>query len=358
MSAARLVRVRPSRSQLDQRGGNDRAETVDDLAQLGLAGGPVRIAVGANHGLVDGPGHFDLHVGVAGEQRGDLRPLPVGQQVSAGGQGPSRGIERVAGPAAASRGVELEPAATFLQTLPSQLHGVEGSIITTTSSLSSSTAAVLNPVNPPSRRHRRWCARTGHVRRARISVPASSGRRSCRAAGPGRCPYGLTLRCRIGSADNGWQLKIPVPACKPGVRMIRRRSSSPGSPPERRSPARDTTVGCTPRRPSIGMAAVHRNCGPTGDARRRDQRRFAKTSCSSRSSSVSSAISNSSAERSSDNSCARCFSSGYSERSVWEARRDRPARWGRCLWAETSRRRWPSRNSPTAGSGPATAQST
>ena len=51
---------------------------------------PAGVAVGGDHALVDAPGRLDLDVLLDGEQRLDPGGLLVGEQVSAGVQGPAR----------------------------------------------------------------------------------------------------------------------------------------------------------------------------------------------------------------------------------------------------------------------------
>jgi len=63
-------------------------------------------------------------VGFVGEQRVDLRALPVGEQVRAGGQGALGRVERVAGVAAPADGLQLHPSAALFQALAGQPDGM------------------------------------------------------------------------------------------------------------------------------------------------------------------------------------------------------------------------------------------
>ena len=68
----------------------------------------VRVSVGSDHPLVDAPGRLDLNGLNGGEQGRDPLALLVGQQVGAGVQDPTGGVERVAGGLAVAVGVDCE----------------------------------------------------------------------------------------------------------------------------------------------------------------------------------------------------------------------------------------------------------
>ncbi len=116
----------PEPGDLDHGGGNSVADGVDELAHLVSPAGPVGVAVGGNHLLVDAPGRLDLDVGVAREQRVESLALLVGEQVGAGVQGPARGVERVALVAAVTDDLELDAPAALIERVPAQAHHVEG----------------------------------------------------------------------------------------------------------------------------------------------------------------------------------------------------------------------------------------
>src|SRR5215211_7339297 len=107
---------------LDQRLRHPGADVVDQLDHQLAATAPVLVPVGSDHPLVDTPGRLDLDMRVAVdvgvEQGGESVDLLVSEQVGAGVQSAPCRVERVALAAAVS------------------------------TSGSSSTAAVLNPVNP------------------------------------------------------------------------------------------------------------------------------------------------------------------------------------------------------------------
>ena len=68
-SAALRCRVRPSLDELAERGGDAPAQPVDQLGEQRPALGAVGVAVGADHLLVDPPGHLDCDVRADREQR-------------------------------------------------------------------------------------------------------------------------------------------------------------------------------------------------------------------------------------------------------------------------------------------------
>ena len=69
------------------------ADGPDQAGHHRSAGGPVGVAVGGDHALVDAPGHLDLDVVLDREQRMDPLLLLVGEQVGAGVQGAPGGVE-------------------------------------------------------------------------------------------------------------------------------------------------------------------------------------------------------------------------------------------------------------------------
>ena len=75
----------------------------------------VGLPVGADHALVDAPGRLDLDVVLNAEQCGQPLALSVGEQVGAGVQGPPGPVERVAGAAAVTVQVLLDPAPAAVQ---------------------------------------------------------------------------------------------------------------------------------------------------------------------------------------------------------------------------------------------------
>ena len=83
------------------------------------------MAVGGDDRLVDAPGDFDLHVLVVGEQCVDAGALSVGEQVGSGVQGPPRPVERVAGQAAVTVQILLDPAPAAVQGVAGQARDVE-----------------------------------------------------------------------------------------------------------------------------------------------------------------------------------------------------------------------------------------
>ena len=90
-----------------------------------MAAGRVGFAVGGDHSLVGGPGDLDGDVIIVGEQ--GIKPvlLLVGEQVGAGVQGASRRVQRVAGTAAVSVEVLLDPAAALVEGVAGEADDVE-----------------------------------------------------------------------------------------------------------------------------------------------------------------------------------------------------------------------------------------
>jgi hypothetical protein len=87
--------------------------------------GPVGVAVGGDHVLVDRPAHLDLHVSVGREQRGEPGLLLGGEQVDAGVQGAAGGVERVAGAAAVTAGVLLDAPSALVEGVTGEPDDVE-----------------------------------------------------------------------------------------------------------------------------------------------------------------------------------------------------------------------------------------
>ena len=87
-----LVQGAAELAQLDQRLGDTGGESADDGPGLGAAGGAVGVAVGGDEPLVDAPRAFDLDVVITREECVEPLLLAFGEQVSAGVQGPSRGV--------------------------------------------------------------------------------------------------------------------------------------------------------------------------------------------------------------------------------------------------------------------------
>lgn len=86
----------------------------------------VGLTVGGEHPLVDAPGGFDLDVGVGREQLRQPVLLGLGEQVGAGVQGASRGIQWIAGAASVPVGGLLDPAPALIQGVACQTDDVEG----------------------------------------------------------------------------------------------------------------------------------------------------------------------------------------------------------------------------------------
>lgn len=121
---ARLVRVRPEGDELSKCGRDTAAEGLDARGREAPAAGPVGFAVGDDRALVaDATGGLDLDVLVGVEERG--QPLPVGEEVGAGVQGPAGGVERVAGAAAVAAGLLLDPAPPPVHRVAREAHDVE-----------------------------------------------------------------------------------------------------------------------------------------------------------------------------------------------------------------------------------------
>ena len=91
------------------------ADRLDQRAHQFPASGLVGFAVGGDHPLVGAPGRFDLHVCVDLEQGLQTLVLLVGEQVGAGVQGPSGGVEGVACAAPVTMKVLLDPASALVQ---------------------------------------------------------------------------------------------------------------------------------------------------------------------------------------------------------------------------------------------------
>jgi hypothetical protein len=111
---------------LDQRGGDAGADGFDELDHQLTSCRAVFVPVGGDHSLVDAPGRLDLHVLVWREQGGEPLGLCVGEQVSAGVQGPPGPVERVALAAAVAVQVLLDAAPAGVQGVPGQAHDVKG----------------------------------------------------------------------------------------------------------------------------------------------------------------------------------------------------------------------------------------
>ena len=94
----------------------DRLDELDHQLPSGLA---VGVSVGGDHPLVDPPGRFDRDMVVGGEEVAQPLGLLVGEEVGAGVQGPSRGVERVVLVAAVAVDDLLDPA-------PAPVQGVAG----------------------------------------------------------------------------------------------------------------------------------------------------------------------------------------------------------------------------------------
>ena len=113
-------------SEFDERGRDAAAEAGDELLHQAMATGRVGVPVGGDHSLVGGMGDLDSDVSVVGEQ--GIKPvlLFVGEQARAGVEGPARRVERVAGTAAVSVEVLLDPAAALVEGVAGEADDVEG----------------------------------------------------------------------------------------------------------------------------------------------------------------------------------------------------------------------------------------
>ena len=110
-----LVQGAAERGELDQGFRYATAERGDQRGHQLSAAGAVGFAVGGDHPLVDAPGRFDLDVVLAREQLFEAGLLLVGEQVSAGVQGPPGSVERVGGATAVSVQVQLDAASAAVQ---------------------------------------------------------------------------------------------------------------------------------------------------------------------------------------------------------------------------------------------------
>ena len=90
------------------------------------SGGPVGVAVGGDHALVDTPGGLDGDVVLDSEQGGQALVLPVGEEVGAGVQGAAGPVERVVLAAAVSVQVLLDPAPAPVERVAGEADDVEG----------------------------------------------------------------------------------------------------------------------------------------------------------------------------------------------------------------------------------------
>lgn len=136
-------------AELDQDARDAVGQRVDQLLHLAFAAGSVGVTVGAHHHLVNTPRGLDFQVRVVGEERRDPLLLLLGEQVSAAAELAASRIQRIPGAAPVAQRLLLNPAAAQLKgACPANLTTWKGSITTVTSSVSSSTAAVLKPVNP------------------------------------------------------------------------------------------------------------------------------------------------------------------------------------------------------------------
>lgn len=122
MSSRRLAEL----GDLDEAGGDCCADRGDQPGHDVLALGPACGTVDRDHALVDTPGSFDLDVAVIGEQCFHTPLLLVGQQISAGVQGPPALVERVVLTPAGAMERELDPTPTHVHGVTGQTNHVEG----------------------------------------------------------------------------------------------------------------------------------------------------------------------------------------------------------------------------------------
>ncbi len=85
----------------------------------------VGVAVGGDHGLVDGPGDCDFGMLVGGEQGVQACPLSFGEQVGAGVQGAPGGEQWITGAAAVAVQCLLDASAALVEGFAGQAHDVE-----------------------------------------------------------------------------------------------------------------------------------------------------------------------------------------------------------------------------------------
>ncbi len=111
--------------QLGQRGRHAAAQGVDDGAQLAASGDPVRVTVGGNGLLVDGPGHLDLDALIASQGGVDAGSLPVGEHWLAGVPGAADVEQWVASMTAVPEGVLLDALVAGVQNVAGELDDVE-----------------------------------------------------------------------------------------------------------------------------------------------------------------------------------------------------------------------------------------
>lgn len=109
-----------------QRGGDAVAEGVDERLHHRASVGAVGVAVGGDHGLVDGPGCFNLDVLIDGEQGVQSCTLFVGEERLTGVEGAAGSIERVTGSSAMPASVLLDALSASVQGVARQSHDVEG----------------------------------------------------------------------------------------------------------------------------------------------------------------------------------------------------------------------------------------
>ena len=121
-----LFRQRPSeRGDLAEGSRDAVADRGDQPGHQLTALDPVGFAVGSDHGLVDGPGGFDLDVLIASEQRVKTCALLVGEQVGAGMQDPPGPVEGFASAAAVAVKVLLDAAPALVQGVANQADHME-----------------------------------------------------------------------------------------------------------------------------------------------------------------------------------------------------------------------------------------
>ena len=111
---------------LDQGSWDAGADRVDELDHQLTSCAAVFVPVGGDHPLVDAPGRLDLDMVVSGEQGGQPVTLFVGEEVSAGVQGPPGPVERVGLAATVAVDVLLDAAPAGVQGVPGQANDVKG----------------------------------------------------------------------------------------------------------------------------------------------------------------------------------------------------------------------------------------
>lgn len=111
---------------LDERGRNTVADTVDDVFHHRLALELVGFSVGGDDALVDTPGRFDFDVVIVGEHLVEPVTLLVGEEAVAGMKGAAGLVQRVTGPPSVPQRGLSDALSASVESVASETNNVEG----------------------------------------------------------------------------------------------------------------------------------------------------------------------------------------------------------------------------------------